>query len=61
MKGSNAELMGRAALTRIDHGDELTWQAVTERIAGFGKNMSKAELELVVGYLAASILTRSQP
>jgi hypothetical protein len=52
------DLHGRAALVRIDHGDELTWDKVAERITGFGDSMTKRELELVVGYLAASILQR---
>lgn len=55
------DLHGRAALVRIDHGDDLTWDKVAERITGFGNGLTKRELELVVGYLAASILTRSQP
>lgn len=58
MRNFNAELMARAALIRLDHGDELTWDVVTERIAGFGSGMTKPELEQVIGFLAASLLTR---
>ena len=52
------DLHGRAALVRIDHGDELTWDKVAARIEGFAAGMTKRELELVIGWLAASILTR---
>lgn len=58
MRNFNPDLLGRAALTRIDHGDELTWEKVADRIAGYGDGMTKRELELIVGYLAASLLKR---
>lgn len=56
MKHFNPDLMARAALTRIDDGTELTWDHVVSRITGYGKGMTKAELEQVIGILAASII-----
>lgn len=56
MSDFNVGLMARAAVTRADHGDEPTQAEAASRMEGFGRGLTKSQLEQVLGVVAAAYL-----
>lgn len=52
----NLGLISRAAITRADHGDQPDQAEAARRMEGFGKNLTKSQLEQVLGVVAAAYL-----